>query len=286
MNRGRRWRSETTSNGSVVRGHVAFRPTPPFDDLQAVRGILPPDPVLSGNARVGQHDQSRHPAATRHPYRGRVDHQFGRAPFKWVGELYYKDLSNLIPYEIENVSGGTMPPTIVGLRHRLDMMLNGEFITEFRLASDVDPQNRRRPRRRLLLDLTPTASRFRLPHGSICFADNVTRFFEDSSHDRPTSGSASACSPRRNARNPEYKVLLACLPARGCLRTSQSFKTSCAALPKGRCRFSRMIRQPPVTRLVSLEVFNLLGINNTINYNWIRDVNGRFYTVPNVQKLF
>jgi hypothetical protein len=33
--------------------------------------------------------------------------------------------------------------------------------------------------------------------------------------------------------------------------------------------------------LVSLEIFNLLGINNTINHNWIQDVNGRFYAVPN-----
>jgi len=33
--------------------------------------------------------------------------------------------------------------------------------------------------------------------------------------------------------------------------------------------------------LISLEVFNILGINNTINHNWIRDVNGRYYAVPN-----
>ena len=30
-----------------------------------------------------------------------------------------------------------------------------------------------------------------------------------------------------------------------------------------------------------LEVFNMLGINNTINHNWIQDVNGRYYAVPN-----
>lgn len=32
---------------------------------------------------------------------------------------------------------------------------------------------------------------------------------------------------------------------------------------------------------LSLEVFNLLGINNTISYNWIKDVTGRTYAVPN-----
>jgi hypothetical protein len=31
----------------------------------------------------------------------------------------------------------------------------------------------------------------------------------------------------------------------------------------------------------TLEVFNLLGINNTINHTWIRDVNRRQYAVPN-----
>lgn len=32
---------------------------------------------------------------------------------------------------------------------------------------------------------------------------------------------------------------------------------------------------------VSLEFFNLLGINNTINHTWIEAVNGRQYAIPN-----
>jgi hypothetical protein len=31
----------------------------------------------------------------------------------------------------------------------------------------------------------------------------------------------------------------------------------------------------------SLEVNNLLGVNNTVSYFWVRDVNGRQYAVPN-----
>jgi hypothetical protein len=31
----------------------------------------------------------------------------------------------------------------------------------------------------------------------------------------------------------------------------------------------------------SIEVFNLLGINNTISHTWIEDVNGRQYSIPN-----
>jgi len=32
---------------------------------------------------------------------------------------------------------------------------------------------------------------------------------------------------------------------------------------------------------VSLELFNILGINNTISYTWIEDVSGRNYGIPN-----
>ena len=31
----------------------------------------------------------------------------------------------------------------------------------------------------------------------------------------------------------------------------------------------------------ALEVFNLLGIRNTINHTWIQDVTGRRYAIPN-----
>jgi hypothetical protein len=32
--------------------------------------------------------------------------------------------------------------------------------------------------------------------------------------------------------------------------------------------------------VIALEVFNLLGVNNAINYQWIEDVNGRQYGIP------
>ena len=32
---------------------------------------------------------------------------------------------------------------------------------------------------------------------------------------------------------------------------------------------------------LSLEVFNLLQVNNTVSYLWIEDVTGRTYAIPN-----
>ena len=31
---------------------------------------------------------------------------------------------------------------------------------------------------------------------------------------------------------------------------------------------------------LSVEVFNLLNINNTIDYTWVQDVGGRYYAIP------
>ncbi|MBU2060950.1 MAG: hypothetical protein KKH44_03750, partial [Bacteroidetes bacterium] len=33
--------------------------------------------------------------------------------------------------------------------------------------------------------------------------------------------------------------------------------------------------------ILSFEVFNLLGIDNVLSKQWIQDVNGRYYSVPN-----
>jgi hypothetical protein len=32
---------------------------------------------------------------------------------------------------------------------------------------------------------------------------------------------------------------------------------------------------------ISLEIFNLLQVNNTISYIWVKDINGTQYAVPN-----
>ena len=32
---------------------------------------------------------------------------------------------------------------------------------------------------------------------------------------------------------------------------------------------------------VSLDAFNLLGVNNIISYQWLQDIAGRYYAIPN-----
>ena len=44
---------------------------------------------------------------------------------------------------------------------------------------------------------------------------------------------------------------------------------------------SRVKEKDDLSGFVSIEVFNILGIRNTINHTWIEDVNGRLYAIPN-----
>jgi hypothetical protein len=32
---------------------------------------------------------------------------------------------------------------------------------------------------------------------------------------------------------------------------------------------------------VSLDAFNLLGVNNVVSYQWLQDIAGRYYAIPN-----
>ena len=89
-------------------------------------------------------------------------------------------------------------------------------------------------------------------------------------------------------RNPDYKVLLSLFYGSGLPYGPPSFNRHQDVLRTPAYRrvdvgFSRALFSDEAERdgLVSIEVFNLLGINNTINHNWIQDVNGRYYAVPN-----
>ena len=56
-------------------------------------------------------------------------YSWGR-PFKWVTEIYYKDLNNLIPYKVDNVQIKYLPNQISnGYATGIDIKINGEFVS-------------------------------------------------------------------------------------------------------------------------------------------------------------
>ena len=293
-----RWATERNTHlVGGPRGHASFTPQgrpltsfkmsggyyyqPPF--YRAMRG-------LDGTVR-----EDVEPQRAIHAVAG-VDHQFeskGR-PFKLVGEVYYKDLDNLIPYEIENVRQRYYATNnSSGYATGVDLMVNGEFIpgvqswlrmsalqTEEDLVDDSYEEYFNEDGLRVVPGYHTG------PFAEI--TDTVVVYPGMIPRPADQRFSFSMLFQDEMPRNPDYKVLL-----------SLFFGTGLPYGPPSYNRYEDILRTPAYRRvdvgfsralfsddpnrdgLISLEVFNMLGINNTINHNWIQDVNGRYYAVPN-----
>ena len=193
-------------------------------------------------------------------------------PFKFVGELYYKRLTDIIPYEIENLRIRYLPElSASGYTVGVDLRVNGEFVPGVEswasmslLSSREDIENDGHgyiPR--------PTDQRF-----------GFSMFFQDYLPNRPS-----------------YKMNLKLhyssgLPT-GALnseRHEQLFRIP--SYKRVDIGFSKIVKQDGIgsksnylkhfdSLVLSLEIFNLLGIRNTISYLWVTDVVQNQYAVPN-----
>ena len=225
----------------------------------------------------------------------RVFEMYGR-PFKLVGETYYKDLDFLIPYEIENVRQRYYGRNnSSGYAAGADFLLNGEFIdgiqswfrmsllkTEEDLNDDAYWQYYNDEGQPIIAGYTlnnvPVDSTEIVPGLIPRQTDqrfNMSLLFQD-----------------EMPGNEAYKVLV-----------SLYFGTGLPFGPPSYERYKDVLRTPTYRRVdigfsrelfeekspshadrsgfISLEIFNILGIRNTINHTWIEDVNGRMYAIPN-----
>ena len=203
-------------------------------------------------------------------------------PFKWITEVYYKDLENLIPYKIDNVRIQYLANDLSnGYASGIDMKINGEFVsgveswaslsimkTEEDIIGDVITNS----------DGTVTEAGY-IPRPTDQRV-NFSMFFQD-----------------YIPGNPNYKVHLNIL-----------YGTGLAFGPPQSEKYQDILRIPDYRRVdigfsailksekerskikwlnkfnsiwISAEVFNLLDINNTVSYLWVADITGRQYAVPN-----
>lgn len=217
-----------------------------------------------------------------------VDHEFEMfsRPFKFISEVYWKELDQLIPYEVENVRQRYYATNnSSGYATGIDMMLNGEFIdgiqswmrisalkTEEDLADDY------------YYELYNSDNDLIIPGYTWNDVAVDTVLIQPGNIARPSDQrvSISLLFQDEMPSNPEYKVLL-----------SLFFGTGLPYGPPTANRYQDVLRTPAYRRVdlgfskefkfgyASVEVFNLLGINNTISHTWIEDVNGRLYAIPN-----
>ncbi len=223
-------------------------------------------------------------------------------PFKFTAEAYYKDLYNLIPYEVDNVritySGRN---DAHGYAAGIDMKVNGEFVkgleswaslsimkTAYDIKDDFYNVYYNSDGQKIVPGYTlnsKAVDSVRFSPGYIPRpADqrvNFGMFFQDKMPGHPDLkmhlnllyGTGVPFGPPHSQA---YQQILRMPPYR---RVDIGF--SYQALSENR----KIKSQSPARYLksvwISLEVLNLLGTNNTVSYIWVEDVTARQYAVPN-----
>ena len=223
-------------------------------------------------------------------------------PFKFTTEAYYKYLDDLIPYIVDNVRIRYLAENNAhGYATGIDFKVNGEFIqgteswmslsflkTEEDIEDDYYYDYYNESGEKIIpgytLDQTPT--------------DSVR--YEPGYIPRPSDQRVSFAIFFQ-----DYLPLIPTLKAHLTLIFGTGLPFGAPDSP----RYTHTLRYPPYRRVdlgfsklligekttfkdknplryidnawISLEVFNLLQISNTVSYIWVKDINNRQYAVPN-----
>jgi hypothetical protein len=193
-------------------------------------------------------------------------------PFRFTSEAYYKYMNRLIPYEVDNVRIQYLPEhEAVGYATGVDMKINGEFVSGVQSWASLSFMS---TKENIFMD----------GHGYIPRPSdqwmNFSLFFQDYLPGNPTykmqlSGFYGARLPTGPPDGERYQDVFR-MPAYRRIDLGFSKVFISQANPVNR-DFLRHIND----LWLSLEVFNLLNINNTISYYWVSSIYGDQFAVPN-----
>jgi hypothetical protein len=221
--------------------------------------------------------------------------------FKFVGEGYYKQLSDIIPYELDNVRIRYYAENNAkGYATGLDLKLNGEFVKGVESWISLSIMKTEE-------DLNNDSYQLY----TVQFPD--TTFQSISTFGRAID--STTVYPGNIARPTDQRVSFALtfqdhLPRNENLKMNLSiiFGSGMPTGPPSYTRWQDVFRMPPYRRVdigfsarlkseeketkspllnhiksawFTLEVFNLLAVNNTISYLWVKDATNTQYGVPN-----
>ncbi len=205
-------------------------------------------------------------------------------PFKFFAEAYYKQLENLIPYEIDNVRIRYFATNSAqGYAGGIDFRLNGEFVkgTESWASLSIMQTQEKIPGATIF---DANGNRIESPgyiprptdqrvNASIMFQDYLPKFPSFRMYLNLVYGSGFPFGPpihnsyADTLRMPSYKRVDI-----GFLKVLVDENSK--APKKG---WKKNFK----SAMVGVEVFNLLAVNNTISYIWLEDIEGRRWAVPN-----
>ncbi len=225
-------------------------------------------------------------------------------PFKFTAETYYKYLTDLVPYDVDNVRIRYFATNSAkGYAAGVDLKVNGEFVKGVESWASLSVMQTRED-----LD-NDNYYNYYNDEGKVIIKGYTTNdVVVDSALvvkkyiPRPTDQTFTFSMFFQDylPKNPTYKMHL-----------NLVFGTGLPYSPPGTIRSRNMQRMPSYRRVdigfskqllgasrysetetrrhlrfindawLSLEVLNLLQVNNTISYIWVKDVTNRQYAVPN-----
>lgn len=193
-------------------------------------------------------------------------------PFRVTSEAYYKYINRLIPYQVDNVRIRYLPEQeAVGYATGIDMKVNGEFVSGVQSWASLSFMQ---TEENIIGD----------GHGYIPRPTdqlmNFSLFFQDYLPGNPSwrmqlSGFYGARLPTGPPNSERYQDVFR-MPSYRRIDLGFSKVLISAANPVNR-NLLRHIND----MMISLEVFNLLNINNTISYFWVSSLQGDQFAVPN-----
>ncbi|MCE4566529.1 TonB-dependent receptor [Maribellus sp. CM-23] len=193
-------------------------------------------------------------------------------PFRFTTEAYYKYMSHLVPYQVDNVRIRYLgEQEATGYATGLDMKVNGEFVSGLQSWASLSFLQTRE-------DVKGDG------HGMIPRPTdqwmNFSLFFQDYLPGNPSyrmqlSGFYGARLPAGPPNGERYQDVFRMPPYR---RIDLGFsKVFISAANPSEAPFFKHITD----MWLSLEVFNVLDINNTISYFWVSSIYGDQFAVPN-----
>jgi hypothetical protein len=223
-------------------------------------------------------------------------------PFKFIVEAYYKYLDNIIPYEIDNVRiRYSAKNNARGYATGIDLKINGDFVTGLESWASLSiMQTQEDIKDDFFYTYYNSDGDTIVPGYTANYIAVDSQRTEPGYIPRPTDQRVSfgLFFQDKMPGLPDLKMHLNLL-----------FGSGVPFGPPGSERYKQVLRMPPYRRVdigfsyqvlrenrklkekgagrylksvwLSLEVFNLLGTNNTVSYIWVEDVTSRQYAVPN-----
>lgn len=210
-------------------------------------------------------------------------------PFRFTSEAYYKYMNRLIPYQIDNVRIRYLPEqNAVGYATGIDMKINGEFVSGLQSWASLSI-------------MSTQENIYNDDHWGLFVKDGeiYTKWVKQGFIPRPTDQRVNFSLFFQDylPGNPTWKMQL-----------TGFYGSRLPTGPPNSKRYQDTFRMPAYRRIdlgfskviigashtvdhgffqyindmwVSLEVFNLLNINNTISYFWVSSIYGDQFAVPN-----